>query len=416
MHLKRGNVMSTNYRRVRLACYATNSTMAVVSNLSPLLFLTFRSLYGISYTLLGLLVLINFVTQLTVDIIFSCYSHRFNIPMAVRMTPWLGILGLLIYGLGPWLAPSAAYVFLVVGTVISSACSGFAEVLVSPVIAAIPAKEPEREMSKLHSVYAWGVVGVVLISTVYLLCFGGNNWHWLAVGVAVVPLTAALLYSTAEFPPMEAGGKTESGTALVKDKGLWLCVIALFLGGAAECTMAQWCSSYLEKALEIPKVWGDVLGVALFAFTLGLGRSLHARFGKRVDRILLLGAVGATVCYLTAAVSSVPLLGLIACGVTGLCTSMMWPGGLILASEKFPSGGVFLYAMLAAGGDLGAAVGPQLVGVVTDLTMAGTKAAALAARLSLAPEQLGMKLGMLVGMLFPLAAIVAYLRFRKKPE
>ena len=55
-------------RRLKYACYTANISMAVVSNLSPVLFLTFRSLYGISYSLLGLLVLINFVTQLTVDL------------------------------------------------------------------------------------------------------------------------------------------------------------------------------------------------------------------------------------------------------------------------------------------------------------------------------------------------------------
>lgn len=406
--------MSTNYKRVKLACYATNSTMAVVSNLSPLLFLTFRSLYGISYTLLGLLVLINFVTQLLVDLVFSFYSHRIDIPSAVKMMPWLGIIGLLIYSLGPLLAPGAAYGFLVVGTVVFSSCSGFGEVLVSPVIAAIPSDEPEREMSRLHSIYAWGVVGVVLVSTAFLLMFGGENWHWLALGLTAVPLTAAILYSTAELPPMEAGGKTESGSSLMKDSGLWLCFLALFLGGAAECTMAQWCSSYLEKALEIPKVWGDVMGVALFAFTLGVGRSLYAKTGKNIVRVLLLGAVAASACYLTAALTSLPLLGLFACGLTGLCTAMMWPGGLILASDRFPAGGVFLYAMMAAGGDLGASVGPQLVGVVTDLTMAGTKTAELAVRLGLQPEQLGMKLGMLVGLLFPLSAVLVYWKFRKK--
>lgn len=408
--------MSTNYRRVKLACYATNSTMAVVANLSPLLFLTFRSLYGISYTRLGLLVLINYVTQLLVDLVFSFSSHRFHIPTAVKLTPWLGIAGLLIYGLGPWLMPEAAYGFLVIGTVVFSACSGFAEVLVSPVIAAIPSEEPEREMSRLHSVYAWGVVGVVLVSTVYLLIFGGKHWHFLAVALTVVPLTAALLYSTAELPPMEAGGKTESGSSLMKEKGLWLCVLALFLGGAAECTMAQWCSSYLEKALEIPKVWGDVMGVALFACTLGIGRSLYAKAGKNLLRVLLLGAVGAAFCYLTAAVTSLPVPGLLACGLTGLCTAMMWPGGLILASDRFPSGGVFLYAMMAAGGDLGASIGPQLVGVVTDLTVAGTKASELSARLGLQPEQLGMKLGLLVGAAFPLAAAAVYCCFRKKTK
>ena len=54
--------MENKYKRVKLACYAVNISMAIVSNLPPLLFLTFRSMYGLSYSLLGLLVVINFFT------------------------------------------------------------------------------------------------------------------------------------------------------------------------------------------------------------------------------------------------------------------------------------------------------------------------------------------------------------------
>ena len=74
------------YARVKSGCYATNITMAVVCNLPPVLFITFHSLYGVSYSLLGLLVLINFVTQLTVDLIFSFFSHKINIPKVVKFT------------------------------------------------------------------------------------------------------------------------------------------------------------------------------------------------------------------------------------------------------------------------------------------------------------------------------------------
>jgi hypothetical protein len=69
--------------------------------------------------------------------------------------------------------------------------------------------------------------------------------------------------------------------------------------------------------------------------------------------------------------------------------------------------------MMASGGDLGASVAPQLVGIITDMTIAAPAAAGLAASLGLAPEQLGMKLGMLAGMLFPLAGIVLYYRIWK---
>lgn len=401
--------MKNNATRVKFACYAGNVSMAVMGNLSPLLFLTFRSLYGISYSLLGLLVLVNFFTQLTIDLIFSFFPYKFNIQKTVRIMPVLTIVGLLLYALWPFFAPDSVYVGLVIGTVIFSVSSGLEEVLISPVIAALPSDNPEREMSKLHSIYAWGVVGVVAVSTIFLLVFGNEYWQWLALLFTLVPLACALLFFTSTIPQMETPEKASGVVELLKKKELWLCVLAIFLGGASECTMAQWASGYLEQAVGLPKVWGDIFGVALFALTLGLGRSLYAKYGKNVEKVLFLGAIGAVACYFTAAVSNIPLLGLIACGLTGFCVSMLWPGSLIVASDKLPTGGVFIYAMMAAGGDFGASVGPQMVGVITDAVAASSGAAAFAEGLGLTLEQLGMKLGMLFGMLFPLLAVFVYL-------
>ncbi len=400
--------MAQNYKRLKLACYSTNVSMSVVGNLSPLLFITFRSLYGISYSLLGLLVLINFCTQLCIDLVFSFFSHKFNISKTVKLMPALAAIGLLVYALYPFVFPSTVYVGLVIGTVIFSAASGLGEVLISPVIAAIPAENPQREMSKLHSVYAWGVVAVVLVGTLFLLAFGFERWQWLALLFTLVPVVGTILFAGAEIPQMETPERTSGALALLKNRGVWLCVIAIFLGGASECTMAQWGSGYLERALGISKVWGDIFGVALFAATLGLGRSLYAKFGRNIGKVLFFGALGATACYLTAALCNLPVVGLIACGLTGFCTSMLWPGNLSVASDRFPAGGVFIYAMMAAGGDLGASVGPQLVGVVTDGVISSARAAQWAQSLGLGVEQLGMKLGMLVGAAFPLIAIGIY--------
>lgn len=408
--------MEAKIMRLKYACYTTNISMSIVGNLSPVLFLTFRSLYGISYSLLGLLVLINFVTQLTVDLIFSFFSHKFNISKAVKLTPVLTVAGLLIYALWPFVFPQSVYIGLVIGTVIFSASGGFVEVLISPVIAALPAEDPDREMSKLHSVYAWGVVVVIIISTLFLLWAGGENWQWLALLFAIVPLVATFLFAGAEIPQMETPEKVSGALRLLKNKGLWACVFAIFLGGAAECTMAQWSSGYLEQALGIPKVWGDVFGVALFAAMLGMGRTLYAKIGRDIGRVLFFGAIGATICYLTAAVSNIAVIGLLACALTGFCTSMLWPGNLIIASERFPAGGVFIYAMMAAGGDLGASVAPQLVGIITDAVIAEPAAVETALRLGLLPEQLGMKLGMLAGMLFPLIAIPLYFCMWRRKE
>ena len=377
--------MQPSYLRAKIACYTANISMAIVTNFPPLLFLTFRHLYGISYSLLGTLVLINFFTQLLIDLIFSLFSHKFNIPLMLRVMPLLAVVGFVLFSLAPILFPTAVYLGLVIGTVIFSVSSGLAEVLVSPTIAAIPAENPDREMSKLHSIYAWGAVGIILFSTLFLLAFGGERWQLLTVILAAVPLFSAILFFRAEIPPMQTPERTTGALRFLRQGGVWLCIFGIFLGGAAECTMSQWVS----------------------------GRTLYARIGKRITRVLLWGAVGAAVCYLTATLAPLPILGLLGCAFTGFCVSMLWPGSLIVASDRYPTAGVMIFALMAAGGDLGASFGPQMVGIVTDLALTSPQLLSLASRLSIAPEQLGMKLGLLIATLFSLIAIPVYLHFAK---
>lgn len=394
-----------NNTRVKLGCYATNVTMAIVGNLPPLLFLTFRNSYGISFSLLGLLVLINYSTQLAIDFVFSFFSHKFNIPKSIKLTPLIAILGLVIYAVLPQLFPNFAFCWLVIGTILFSVSSGFAEVLISPVIAALPSDNPERDMSNLHAIYAWGAMFIILFSTIFLLVFGSQYWTVLTLIFTVVPLLSFIFFSGSRFPEMETPEKASGALGMLKNPGIWLCFLGIFLGGASELIMTEWSSGYLEQALGLPKIWGDIFGVAMFAVTLGLGRSLYAKYGKNIEKVLLLGAVGATVCYITAVVAPLPVIGLLACALTGFCVSMLWPGTLLVSSGRFPSGGVFIYALMAAGGDFGAAVGPQLVGLITDIAIEN---ASLASALNLSPEQFGMKLGMVVGALFPLTAVFVF--------
>ena len=101
--------MNREHSLVKYACYTANLSMSIVAMLSPLLFLTFRRLYGISFSMLGSLILINFCTQLTVDLVFSFCSHRLNLVKAVKITPALTALGLLVYAVSPWIFPNAVY-------------------------------------------------------------------------------------------------------------------------------------------------------------------------------------------------------------------------------------------------------------------------------------------------------------------
>lgn len=399
------------YQKLKLACYMGNVSMAAIGCLSPLLFVTFREMYGISYTLLGLLVVINFCTQLTVDLIFAYHASRFNVERTVKLTPLLTVAGLMIYGLLPTLVPQCAYLFLALGTVVFSAAAGLSEVLLSPVIAAIPSKTPERDMSILHSTYAWGLVVVVIFSTLFLKWVGAERWFLLPLVMVAIPAASFLLFLSEVLPPMEQGTETpEQGSRF--PKGLWLCVLCIFLGGAAEGTMTQWISSYLESAVELTKAVGDILGMAMFSAALGLGRSLYAKLGKRVLSVIQWGMGGAAVCYVVAALSSNAVIGLVACVLTGLCVSMLWPGSIILVGERFPTIGVTAYALMAAGGDLGCSAAPQLVGLVADGVAASQWAAALSQSLSHTAEQIGMRAGILAAAIFPLVGVffLIYLR------
>lgn len=401
--------MKKKYQTVRYACYASNASMAAVSLLSPLLFVTFRELYGISYTLLGSLVLINFCTQLGVDLLFSFFSHKFNIQRTVRIMPVLTAAGLGIYAALPPLFPQYAYAFIAMGTVIFSASAGLGEVLISPIIAAIPSQNPERDMSRAHSIYAWGTAAVVLITTVYLQLAGGHRWYYLPLVFALIPLTALVLFLSSDIPALSVSQSTSGTANLFKNPFLILCVLCIFVGGASENSMTQWCSSYVEKALAIPKIYGDVLGTAVFAVMLGTGRTLYAKFGKNISRILILGFCGALGCYLIAALSGNAVIGLSACALTGLCVSMLWPGTLIYTAELIPDANVAVYALLAAGGDLGGSIAPQLIGSVTDLVSQSGWAQTLA----LSPEQIGLKAGLLSAAIFPLAGIFIVICMRK---
>lgn len=397
--------MRQKFQRAKTACYFGSVTMSAVTNLSPILFITFHETYGISYTLLGLLAVFCFGIQLGIDLVFSFFAKHFDIHKTVRMTPAFAVVGFIIYAAMPPLFPDFAYLWLAIGTMLFSIAAGLCEVLLSPVVAAIPADNPEHEMAKLHSAYAWGTVGVVIVSTLLLKLFTPARWYFVAGLLALIPLIDCILFWRAELPHVPvstAGGKHGI------PKGLGLCVCFILICGVSELTMNQWCSGFLERAIGLPKVLGDIFGLALFAACMGIGRTFYAKKGKNITLTLMRGVTGAFLCYLLAAVSPFPILSLVACVMTGFFSAMLWPGTLIFMEEKYPNPGVVSFALLAAGGDAGASLGPQMVGFVVDGFLANDWAVSLAARLSLSPEQLGMKAAMLIAALFPLAGILLF--------
>ncbi|MBR5281101.1 MAG: hypothetical protein IKU26_09075, partial [Clostridia bacterium] len=94
-------MQTKQYQKAKIACYSSYFTMTSAFCVPPLLFVTLRELYGISYTLLGSLVLVNFCTQLLVDLIFTVFAKHFNMHLTARVMPCVTTLGMLVFALVP---------------------------------------------------------------------------------------------------------------------------------------------------------------------------------------------------------------------------------------------------------------------------------------------------------------------------
>lgn len=381
---------NSKFKRTKFACYAAYFTMSSVFCLPPLLFVTFHEMYGVSWTLLGTLVLTNFCTQFAIDLIFTVFSKKFNIQKVIKIMPLITSLGLLLYAILPIAFPKYAYIGLLVGTVIFSVAAGLSEVLLSPTIAAIPSDNPQKDMSMLHSLYAFGVFTVVVIGTLFIKIFGSENWMYLTMFFAALPIIASVLFMISPFPEMSTSvTSANTGKSRKKTIGIALCIGCIFLGSCAENVMSNWISGYMEAQLHIDKAIGDILGMAVFAILLGVTRICYARWGKSICKMLLVGMIGAAACYLVAGISAHTVPAFIACILTGVFTAMLWPGTLIMMEENISGVGVAAYALMAAGGDFGASIAPQLMGIIADNS--------------------GLQTGMLVSSIFPIVGIVLML-------
>ncbi len=400
-----------SYKSTVFACYLGSICMAVVVNLPPVLFIPLREQFALSYTQLGFLVLVNFITQVSFDIVFSFLVDKYGFRRFLVASPVLTILGFILFALAPELSENPFPLFLA-GTVIFSGSCGLLELLLSPIVNAIPTDEKAAAMSALHSFYCWGQILVVLLTTLFLHLFGKGAWQLIMLLWMLIPLVDFFLFLRVPLAP-PVPETLRQGPRDLQGKGIFmLFVLAILFGGASELAMSQWSSAFAEKALGVSKVVGDVSGMCLFALCMGIVRALHGIPKGRlslqrfpVQKLVMLGFAFSVVCYFVAALSGNAVIGLIACAATGLGVALLWPGTLSSAAERFPLAGAWMFAILAAGGDIGGSFSPWLVGKIADNAANSAFAKAQMATLSITPEQYGLKAGLLVSTVYPILGL-----------
>ncbi len=368
-----------NYRRTKTACYFGFITQAISANFTPLLFLTFYRAYGISYADLALIPLVFFLTQLVVDFLSAKFVDRIGYRTSIILAQVTSGGGLLMLAFLPDLCPRP-FIGILICVMIYAVGSGLIEVLCSPIIEACPFENKASMMSLLHSFYSWGAVGTVLGSTLFFAIFGTEHWRILACLWSVIPLYNIFNFATCPIEPIVNDGDGMTISQLMKTKVFWMFIVLMVCSGASELSMAQWASAFAESSLGVSKTVGDLLGPCGFAVFMGLSRVWYGKYGEKVNLsgFMIASGILCLISYLLAALSVWPVMGLIGCMLCGFSVGIMWPGSLSISSARLPKGGTALFALLALGGDLGAAIGPSVVGNISHVMGENIQAGILA--------------------------------------
>ena len=369
-----------NYRRTLRACYLGYVTQAICANFAPLLFLTFQKTYHISLGEIALIPSVFFLTQLLVDFAAAEFVDKIGYRTCVVVSHILSAAGLGLLAFLPDLLPSP-FAGILISVMVYAVSSGLIEVLVSPIVEACPFENKESRMSLLHSFYCWGVVAVVLGSTLFFALFGVEHWRILTLLWALVPFCNIFNFLTCPIERLVETGDGLGVKNLLRLPVFWLLILLMACSGAAESAMAQWASAFTEAAMGLPKTLGDLAGPCLFAVFMGLSRVLGAGMSRKLElrRLMLVCGVLCAGGYLLASLTSAPALGVAGCALCGFSVGIMWPGTISISSRICPAGGTAMFAFLALAGDLGGTIGPMSVGFAADLAGSDLKRGLLVA-------------------------------------
>lgn len=360
--------MAKNYQKTIYACFTGYIVQAIVNNFVPLLFLTFQSTYGIPLSQITLLITLNFLLQLAVDLLSIGFVDKIGYRASMVIAHICAAAGLVLLTVLPEVMPPFAG--LLTAVLVYAVGGGLLEVLVSPVVEACPTRNKESVMSMLHSFYCWGHVGVVLLSTLFFAVFGIENWKFMALIWAVIPLANAVAFTRVPMAPLvEEGEKGLSLKELFSTKVFWIFLLMMTCAGASEQAVSQWASTLAEKGLGVSKTVGDLAGPMAFAILMGASRAFYGKYGEKIDldKFMKMSCILCMISYLSIALVPIPAVALLGCALCGMSVGIMWPGTFSKSAAVLRQGGTAMFAFLALAGDLGCSGGPTLVGFVSGL-------------------------------------------------
>ena len=373
--------MALSYKHTKYAAYIGYIVQAVINNLMPLLFVSFQRDFSLGLDKISLLISMNFGVQILTDLIAAKFADRLGYRTMAISAHIMAVCGLCALAVLPFIIPP--FIALCICSALMAIGGGLTEVVISPIVEALPGDEKASAMSMLHSFYCWGQVLVVLLSTLYFVTVGVANWRILPLLWALIPFFNTFFFAKVPIRTLDEDNTPVPLRQLFGIKLFWLFLILMLCAGASELAMSQWASLFAEEGLGVSKTFGDLLGPCAFAVLMGSARVFFGFYGEKIDlrKAIALSGVLCVISYMTAVFAPVPVISLIGCAVCGLSVGIMWPGTFSLASRHCPQGGTAMFAILALAGDVGCAAGPAMAGFVSDLAGGDLKSGLFAAAL-----------------------------------
>ena len=406
--------MKFTYKHTLYASYLGYITQAIINNLAPLLFLTFQKEFDISLENIGILIVLNFAIQIITDILTAKFIDKIGYRISIVGAHVLCLLGLVSMGILPYVF-SNAYVGLVIAMSINAVGGGLIEVLISPIVQALPGDEKESAMNLLHSFYCWGQVTVVLLTTLYFSMIGTEKWIYIPIIWSIIPLFNMVLFLKVPLRVLVDEEVRIPFRKLFTARIFWMFIILMICAGASEQAMAQWTSLFAESGLRVSKSMGNLLGTCAFAILMGTARVFYGIKGSKINMkmALIFSSILCILSYLLAVFSPNPLVSLIGCALCGLSVGIMWPGVFSLSAKYYPKGGTVMFAVLALAGDVGCSAGPGIIGFVSNGVEKARVTFSNGWFYSTNITEIGLKTGLLFVIIFPVIMLFSVIALKK---
>lgn len=410
--------MKLNYTHTLYASYIGYITQAIINIFPPLVFIMFQKDFNISLTQIGLLSSFNFGIQMLIDFLAIKFIDKIGYRIPIVSAHIFSALGLFLLGILPFYIEP--YLGILICFFINAISGGLIEVLVSPIVEALPDKQKTKAMNILHSFYCWGSMLVVIVSTLYFNIFGIENWRYMSMIWAIIPFCNIFLFANVPLNVLKThednmkSDNTVSIRKLLSVKIVLVFVVLMICAGASEQSIAQWISLFAEVGLNVNKTVGDIFGACMFAFCMGIVRLIYGMKSEsiNIEKALIISSLFCVFGYIVTVFSPYPFLSLIGCGISGLSVAIMWPSVFSLASKTYNKGGTAMFAMLALAGDIGCSIGPGIVGIVSNNKNISDKFSAIIVNSD--SIQIGLKIGILFAIIFPVLMFLVLFLFKNR--